>query len=136
MPALDWMKWLEWLFYNTVIPLLVPVAIVKVFSWWLSRPPKQTLKIFAIIKDGQVFFYCTALTAVAFEDLKRVPSGFNTTPWVIGLLLILILSTAAFAVGVISKDSVDESKFGWSSVAMVAAAILVVITFREKAGLL
>ena len=136
MPAIDWMKWLEWLFYNAVIPLLVPVGSVKFFSWLLSKAPKKALEIFSIIKDGQVFFYCTALTAAAFEDLRKVPAGFNTTPWVMGLVLILILSTAAFAVGVIAKDSVQESKFGWSSVAMVATAIFVVITFREKAGLL
>ena len=76
------------------------------------------------------------MTSVAIGDLRKVPSGFDTSLWVMGLLLILILSTVAFAVAAISRDTVQESKFGWSSVAMVVAAILVVIAFREKAGLL
>ena len=134
--TIDWMKWAEWLFYNAVIPLIIPIAIVKVFSWLLTKAPNPPLKIFAIIKDGQVFFYCTALTAAAFEDLKKAPAGFNTSPWIMGLLLILILSTAAFAVGVIAKNSVSERRFGWYSVFMVAGAILLVISFRNWAGLL
>src|SRR5437867_12394521 len=136
MPTFDWMKWAQWLFYNAVIPLLIPLATAKFFSWLLTKAPHKPLKIFAIIKDGQVFFYCTALTAAAFENLKKVPPGFDTSTWIMGFVLILILSTAAFAVGVIAKESVEESRFGWSSVFMAIAAILVVITFREKAGLL
>ena len=136
MVTIDWMKWAEWLFYNAVIPLLIPIAIVKLFSWLLTKAPKQPLKIFGIIKDGQVFFYCTALTAAAFADLKKVPAAFDTSPWLMGFLLLLILSTAAFAVGVIAKETVQESRFGWSSVAMALMAIFLVISYRQTAGLL
>lgn len=134
--TIDWMKWAEWLFYNAVIPLIIPIAIVKLFSWLVTKAPNHPLKIFAIIKDGQVFFYCTALTASAFENLRKLPPAFDTSPWLMGFVLILILSSAAFALGVIAKDNVQESKFGWSSACMVAAAIFLVITFRNKAGLL
>src|ERR1700683_279219 len=137
---MEWMKLIPWLFYNVVLSLLIPVAVVQGISWLLSKPnsspPRNTLSLFGIIKDGQVFFYCTALAAVAVGDLRRVPIGFDTTLWVMGLVVIMILSTVCFAVGANNKDLVEEAKFGWTSVAMATAAILAVMMFRTKAGLL
>ncbi|SRR5258708_6499638 len=137
---MDWMKVIPWLFYNVVLSLLIPVAMVQGISWLLSKPkaspPRTTLTVFGIIKDGQVFFYCTALACVAVGDLSRVPRGFDITFWVMGLLVIMILSTVCFAVAANSKDVLEEGRFGWCSVAMAIAAILTVLEFRSKAGLL
>jgi len=139
---MDWMKLIPWLFYNVVLPLVIPLATVKVISWFLSKPSgaaktsKAAITIFSIIKDGQVFFYCTALASVAIGDLKRVPAGFDTTLWVIGLLAIIILSTVCFAAAVNNKDLVEETRFGWCSVTMAITAILAVADFRINAGLL
>jgi hypothetical protein len=124
-------KTIEWVFFNVVIPM-IPVAIVWFLSWFI----KTSQTIFSIIKDGQIFFYCTALTAVAIGDLQKCPKEFNTRPWMMGLVTIIILSSGAFAAGAISKNSLVEKRFGWASVAMAIASILTVISFRGKAGLL
>jgi hypothetical protein len=133
------MKTIQWLFFNAAIPLS-PVGIVWFIFWLFSNssatPPKKAQAIFSIIKDGQVFFYCTALTSGAIGDLGKVPNGFDTSPWVMVLLFIIILSTVAFAVAAYNKDALEEKKFGWCSVATAITAILTVISFRDKAGLL
>ena len=132
------MKEITWLFFNTVIPL-IPVGAVKALSWLTagSAPGVATRKtIFSIIKDGQIFFYCTALAAVAIGDLPKVPIGFDTTPWLMGLLLVIILSTLAFAVAAHSTGTLKEKEYGWCSVAMAVVAVLTVLNFRAKAGLL
>jgi hypothetical protein len=128
-------KSIEWLFFNAVIPL-IPVGIVWLVFWFLSHPGLPSRKIFSIIKDGQVFFYCTALTSVAIGDLGKAPSGFDTAPWVMALLFIIILSTAAFAAAAYNQSALNETKFGWCSVRMALASIIVVINFRAMAGLL
>jgi hypothetical protein len=137
---MDLTKLMPWLFYNVVLSLLFPVVVVKGISWLLSKPnatpPKPTLAFFSIIKDGQVFFYCTALACVAIGDLSRVPQGFSTTYWVMGLLVIMLLSTGCFAVAANNKDVLEETKFGWCSVGTAVASILTVVEFRSRTGLL
>lgn len=129
------MSVLQWPFFNAVIPLF-PVAIVWIISWFLSSVGNPAMKVFSIIKDGQVFFFCTALTSVAIGDLGKVPKGFDNTPWVMALLFIIILSTAAFAAAAQNQAALDQKKFGWCSVAMAVATIGVVLTFRQRAGIL
>jgi hypothetical protein len=133
------MRVVQWLFFNAAIPL-IPILIVWFVSWLLSQPkavpPTNTAKLFSIIKDGQVFFFCTALTSVAIGDLGKVPSGFDTTPWVMVLLLIIILSTVAFAVAANNRNALNQDNFGWCSVGTAATTIVVVLDFRQKAGLL
>lgn len=127
-------KELTWLFFNTGIPL-VPVMIVWGISW-LTNDSASQKTMFSIIKDGQLVFYCTAVTSVAIGDVRKAPSGFDTTPWIMGLLTIIIISTVAFAVAAHNPQAVREGKFGWTSVAMVIAAVLLVLNFRQQAGLL
>jgi hypothetical protein len=123
-----------WLFYNALVPLL-PVLFVWGISWLVSDSGK-TKKICEIIRDGQVLFYCTATSSVAMGDLKKVPQSFDTSPWLAGFLFILVLSTGAFAIAAHNRDAPKEDKFCLVSVAMAIATILVVVTFRDKAGLL
>lgn len=125
-------KILVWLFFNAVIPL-APVMIVKVIAWFQRATGK---KIFEIIKNGQIFFFCTALTSGAIGDMGKVPKAIDILPWIIGMLTILILSTVAFAVAANDKTPVDESRFGWSSVAMAFTTIVTVLVFRREVGLL
>lgn len=125
-------KILGWLFFNAFIPLL-PVAIVIIINWFQKLEAK---KIFEIIKDGQIFFYCTAITSVAMGDLGRVPKSFEILPWIMGMLVILALSWVAFAVAANDKSPVDADRFGWSSVATAFATIGLVLSFRYEAGLL
>ena len=128
------MKLAIWLFFNALVPLS-PVLIVWGLSWLFSDAG-PTRKVFSIIKEGQVFFYCTAISSAAIGDVGRVPKNFETVPWIMGLLFIIILSTVAFAAGAHNKDTVKEGKFGWSSIAMAVAAIATVVVFRDKAGLI
>jgi hypothetical protein len=128
------MKELGWFFFNVAIPLL-PVFIVWAASWLTSdRSANKT--VFSIIKDGQLFFYCTALTSVAIGDIRKAPTALETLPWTMGLITIVILSSVAFAIAANNPTAVREGKLGWSSIAMVVAAILTVFSFRSEAGLL
>ena len=120
-----------WLFYNALLPLC-PVLFTWVISWFNSN----NKTVFEIIKDGQVFFYCTATSSVAIGDLQKVSRDFDGSSWLVGFIFILLLSTVAFAVAIANNATLQQNKFGWASVATAIATILVVITFREKAGLL
>ena len=120
-----------WLFYNALIPL-GPVLFTWVISWLINK----NKTIFEIIKDGQVFFYCTATSSVAIGDLQKVPENFDGSSWLVSFIFILILSTVAFAVAVTNNATLQQNRFGWASVATAVATILVVVTFRGKAGLL
>ena len=122
---------LIWLFYNALIPLS-PVLLALVVSWFINN----NKTVFDIIKDGQVFFYCTATCSVAIGDLQKAPKDFDGASWLTGFVFIMILSTVAFTVGVTNTATVQKNKFGWASVATSIATILVVATFRKKAGLL
>ena len=53
-----------WLFYNTVIPLL-PVPLVLLGSWLIGA----NRNVLSLLRDGQLCFYCTALSAVAIRDV-------------------------------------------------------------------
>lgn len=128
------MRVLGWFFFNAVIPL-VPVFIVWMISW-LTSTGSSSKKVFSIIKDGQLFFYCTALTSVAIGDIRKAPQALDTLPWTMGLITILILSTVCFAVAAYNPTGVNEGKFGWSSVGAVIATVLTVFSFRSEAGLL
>ncbi len=128
---------IEWLFFNTLIPLS-PVLIVKGISWLVSDTGRSKT-IFSIISDGQVFFYCTATCSVAIGDFKNVPKdlvGFDPSPWLMGFIFILLLSTVAFTVAALNRSETKEGKFGWSSIAMAIAATVTAVFFRSETGLL
>jgi len=129
------MKELTWLFFNTVIPL-VPIGAVKFISWVKTQEGSGAKTLFSIIRDGQIFFYSTALAAVAIGDLPRVPAGFDIMPWLMCMLLIIILSTLAFAVAADRAIKLKEKEYGWCSLAMAVFAVLMVLNFKRKAGLL
>ncbi|MBK7956189.1 MAG: hypothetical protein KBE22_02495 [Candidatus Accumulibacter sp.] len=127
------MKELSWVFFNSIVPLL-PVFVV----WGIPHlredvPPKR---VFSIIKDGQVFFFCAALSSGALGELPRVPSSFQIAPWIVGFLTILVLSIIAFVVAAQNPEKVREGRFGWASVGMVLTAVGVVLSFRIQVGLL
>lgn len=124
-----------WLFYNAVVPL-IPIGIVWLISWFLSKSPTTTATVFSIIKDGQVFFFCTALASAAIGDLAKARAGFDGTYWVIGLLFIVIVSAAAFAAAALAKGNSNEDRVGWSSVLAAMATIVLVLSFRYEAGIL
>jgi hypothetical protein len=128
-----------WLVYNAVIPLF-PIALVWFISWFLSQPkstpPSLGASVFSIIKDGQVFFFCTALASAAVGDLGKAQKGFESANWIAGLVCVIIIATAAFAGAALNKDAVDQRKVGWSSILAATTTTLLVLISRHKAGLL
>jgi len=69
-------------------------------------------------------------------DLKKATPGFDTGPWLSGLLLILVISTGAFAIAAHNKEVPKKNKFCLVSVAMAIVTILFVLNLRNQAGLL
>lgn len=129
------MKVTAWLFFNALIPLS-PVGIVWGLSWLCSDGAKPTKRLFSIIKDGQMFFYCTALTSAAMGEFGGLAKDFDVNPWVMTMLAIIILSISAFAVAVHDAKAVSEKRYGWLSLVMACITIAVVLKFRIDAGLL
>lgn len=124
---------INWLFFNTLLPLS-PIFFVWV-CFWLFGKRKD---IFEIIKDGQVCFYCVATSSIAIGDLKK--ASFNTDMFLIGFIAICLLSTLFYVIAIsesaATEKKLQQNRFGKVSVAMVVATVLVVVSFREKAGLL
>lgn len=122
----------EWLFYNTFIPLL-PVPLVMLGSWMKGA----NRHVFSVIRDGQLCFYCTALSAVAIKDilasssaglvLIRLPIG--------GMIFCMILSTFAYGIAVTSDDA-EDNKLGIISLLASLTTTVLVVTTRKSIGLL
>lgn len=129
------MKAMHWLFFNALIPL-GPVGIVWGISWLCSDGSKPVKRLFSIIKDGQVLFYCTALVSSAMGEQGKLPKDFDFGPWMMAMLIIIILSTSGFAVAIHDQKAVQESRYGWLSLMMACITIVTVLVFRDKAGLL
>ena len=122
---------LDWLIFNAVIPLS-PIVLVWVGSWILVDP---TSKLFLIIRDGQMCFYCTTLLALLIRDVSSTQKSSNSI--IIGsTVLFFIFSTFIYGVAVSNKDKVIEKKLGWISIFMSVTIIVFVLTIRMREGLL
>jgi hypothetical protein len=132
----------NWFIYNTVFPLS-PVPLVY-FGAWLVGTRKRVM---AIIRDGQLCFYCTSLAAVCINDiLKAGKLPGNATVSIAGLISCLIISTFTYGIAATtaataqSPDSsgapaVGELKLGISSIATAIATTLLVMQLRYTLGL-
>ena len=120
-----------WLLYSAVIPL-APLALVLVGGYLL---PNKKQPFFDIIRDGQVFFFCTATIAFLVRDLAKTQvSGAGLTFGFLGLLLLVF--SVLFGFVVMNKDDVDKSKVGWMSIFSVIGVIALVSGIRVSEKLL
>lgn len=89
---------INWLFFNVILallPLLLTFSIVKVKV--IDVNPHW----YEVIEDGQLFIFASVLSATAIGALALKESGLSGLGSVVNfcaLLIILILSTALFAV--------------------------------------
>jgi hypothetical protein len=142
-----------WLFFNMILPL-VPVPAVW-FSAWVTRGGTPGRNVLFLVRDGQLFFYCTATSSAALGDIFRTfvnrdtrdrvnnlaGASFWTTDcpaWIMTLFLIVLASMFCFSFCVKHKDNPDvlEGRFTWVGVCMIFITVLMVLGFRHQTGLL
>jgi hypothetical protein len=131
----------EWLMYDVVLALL-PVPLVFLGTWLIGTPRG----LFAIIRDGQLCFYCTALGAVAIRDVTKVPRpGQSLAVSLGGIMFCLILSTFTYGVAVINATApapavgiaqTDERRLGVTSVCVAITTTIIVAIVRKTMGLI
>jgi hypothetical protein len=125
----------EWAFYNVVLSLL-PVPLIWLALWLINA----NRSLFLIIRDGQLCFYCTTLSATTLHELllmrAQQPVGFP----VAGLLFLMILSTFAYGVAVVSDNLsaniIEEWKLGIISVSTALTTTILVVITRWQFGML
>lgn len=127
---------ITWFFYNVLVPL-APVPLVYFGAWLLGAPKRLA----TIVRDGQVCFYCTTLSAACINDIvnfmdaaQKVGSKPHSTIGIAiaGAIFCIILSTFTYAVATIAADraSLDETKFAGTSLATTVATIVIVASIR------
>ena len=60
----EYLELLQWLLYNSLITLM-PIPLVW-FGAWLIGVDQDLL---SILSNGQICFYCTAISATAIRDI-------------------------------------------------------------------
>jgi hypothetical protein len=124
------MEILEWLLYNTVIPLS-PVPLVLIGGWLLGRAQH----LFAVIRDGQLFFYCTGTIAILLRDLGR-KQGYDGKLVEGTLYVMLIYCAFFFGVAVLNREQVQEREMGHTSTWTVLLITVFVLVTRYNESLL
>ena len=120
---------LGWLTLNTVLPLS-PVLLV----WGGGRLiPSKRRTVFEIIKEGQLFFYCTGIIIVTLNDILTknitVPNELN-----IFLYALITIFSVLFGLVALNKEDVNVQTTGWTSLACVAFSTTVVVYIRYSGG--
>lgn len=139
---------LEWLAYNSLIPLL-PIPLVILGCWAIS----VSIPWLLLICDGQLCFYCTTLAAATIADLvKTIQKGgqgiteeqlakasANEGIALLGLVICIILATYAYGIAVTTQAAATGSRNNWKVglVAVFASATttLIVVFARNSVGL-
>jgi threonine/homoserine efflux transporter RhtA len=120
-----------WLMMNTIFPLS-PVLLAWICGHLI---PKKRTTIFEIIKDGQLFFYCTGTIAVALNEIST--KALKATPDTLNLLHILLpVFACLFGCLALNKEDSDAKKTGWISLASVIIVTSVSIYIRRESGAL
>jgi hypothetical protein len=96
----------EWILYDVCLSLL-PIPLVLLGTWLINTPRG----LFAIIRDGQLCFYCTTLGAVAIRDVTKLARpGQPIAVWLAGILFCLILATFTYGIAVTIESSKHEDE--------------------------
>jgi hypothetical protein len=124
-------KILNWFFFNTVLSMLsVPLVM---FAAWMTNKGK---KLFTIIRDGQLCFYCTTTIATFLNDAnnKGITSNF-----IMLSIFIFLLSSFVYGIAAVYGDHDDKNlewKMGWTSIGCAATTTILIIAARLNNGML
>ena len=66
---------LEWVLFNVTLPLL-PVPLVWLIAWLTNK----RRGLIAVLRDGQLCFYSTTLTAATIYDIAKVDRDPSSLP--------------------------------------------------------
>ena len=132
----EYSELLQWILYNTVIPLM-PIPLVW-FEAWIIKAKQRFLDI---LSDGQLCFYCTAISASAIRDIVTKSSENNLKDiFVSGIIFCMILSTFAYAIATINqidRDKPNDSgRLAWTSISAAVTTTILVAWSRNSLGLL
>lgn len=136
------MELVDWIIFNVIVPLS-PVPLVYLGAWLVRAPKRLT----TIVRDGQMCFYCTALSASCINDLvKAMESGkiqqtaFHSTAGIAiaGAISCMILSTFTYAVATTASErtGVDEVKLAVASAATTLTTVAIVASTRFGLGII
>jgi len=119
-----------WLLYEAAFPLS-PVLLVWIGGLLL---PKKKQTIFQLIRDGQLFFFCTALIAILLRDIGKAPP---VNAGLFGFLCFLLLAFGVlFGIVAMNKDDVDEKGLGFLSLFSTLAVLALVLGIRITENLI
>ena len=131
---------LQWLFVNTVLPLL-PVPFFYLTAW--IKRGASAIKWLPPIRDGQICFYSTTIAILSIKDIFGTnPTG---TLWFFGLVGCWLISTYVYSVSVYTaiypNGTLDDREAVGTRIAVASLACgllttLVVVSLRVSYGVL
>lgn len=133
---------LEWLLFNVALPLL-PIPLIRLVAWLIDKDRGFV----AILRDGQLCFYATTLTATAIYDIanRGIAQGGSQHPPTFlilaigGCIFVFAFSAVVYGVAVVmagSDDRLYQRKFAWVSATIALFTTLMVFGLRWSLGLL
>ncbi|MGK7899127.1 MAG: hypothetical protein AB4372_37295 [Xenococcus sp. (in: cyanobacteria)] len=130
---------LQWLLYNTAIPLM-PIPLVWLGAWLI----RINQKLLSILSNGQLYFYCTTISAAAIRDIVKTSENSPLTSILVGgIIFFMIFSTFAYGVAaIINQTNGDElnadnsNRLAWTSIFTAIATTILVASSRFFLGLL
>jgi hypothetical protein len=137
------LEFFQWLLYSTLIPLL-PVPLVWLGTWLRGIDRS----VFTILRNGQLCFYSTTLSATTIRDiLLRTPAKNHPLSSVFIGVLIFFIILSTFLYGVAATTSQTESedssnvnlpnnRLAWISILAAFTTTIMVAIARKNLGLL
>ncbi|MEO0455068.1 MAG: hypothetical protein AAF152_00600 [Cyanobacteria bacterium P01_A01_bin.114] len=126
----------------------MPIPLVLFGAWLLEAPAN----IVILLRDGQLCFYCTSISASAIRDLLSVQqlNALEANFFIAGMILCIILSTFAYGVTTLvsqssegtnlssskSKSSSTDTRLALTSVFVTVATTIIVLSTRKSFELL
>jgi len=125
IPFEDAVKYIEWLGYNFFIPLS---PLVLVWAGGIIVPSKHK-PMLSIIKNGQLFFYCTTILAILLKDIGSANHEVST--WISPIFYFsIIIFSGLFGIGLFLSDDADEIAMGSISASCTIFTVATVLGVR------
>ena len=122
----------KWLLYDCTFAL-IPIAGAWFAANWILG--KRTVPA-DVIRDGQLFFYCSTLSAAALGDVVTVANPIpGKDYWVFGFIVSIIFATLFYGAAFLSEDQNDKDRVALSSSIFALAATALVGFFRDTYGI-
>ena len=134
----EYLELLQWLLYNSLIPLM-PIPLVWLGAWLIG----VDRDLLSILSNGQLCFYCTAISATAIRDIvTKAPESSQFIGIFIGAIIFcMILATFAYGVAATVKQIDDNDlnkghRLAWTSIFAAISNTILVASSRKILGLL